>query len=90
MQKLKWALALALCGGLVACGTNQRPVPVIKVNNDSTVLRVNQPKQTMLPDSIPAGVTAICVDGSYSQATDDSICVGNGGVQTYIARYRSE
>lgn len=90
MKKLKLSIALLLCSGLVACGTSQRPVPVLKVDKDSTILSSHHPNVRLLPDSIPAGVTAICFDGAYSQSNDNSTCVGNGGVQTYIKRYRSE
>lgn len=90
MQQLKITAVFALALGLAACGTNQRPVPVIKATQDSTILRTNQPAQPTIPDLTPPGVTAICQDGSYSQATDSSTCVGNGGVRTFVGRYRSE
>lgn len=90
MQTFKLVAALALCGSLVACGSSQRPVPVVKLEKDTTILRNNQVKPRILFDTIPSGTTAICFDGSYSQAIDSSACSGNGGVKTYIERYHSE
>lgn len=88
VQKL--AIALVCCCGIVACGTSQKAVPVVKLEKDRTILGANQIKPQILFDNTPAGVTAICFDGSYSQATDSSTCVGNGGVKTRIDRYHAE
>lgn len=90
MQKLKLTAILSATLGLTACGTFQPPVAVVKADKDSTIVRVSESTNQNTTEIIPQGVTALCWDGAYSKATDNSVCSGNGGVKTYIGRYHSE
>ncbi|AGH37952.1 hypothetical protein F543_17000 [Bibersteinia trehalosi USDA-ARS-USMARC-189] len=89
MQKLKFVTALVLLCGLSAC-VQRTPVEVVKAQTDNTVSSTIAKPPVIEQIQVPAGVTAICQDGSYSKATDNSVCIGNGGVKTIIGRYHSE
>lgn len=82
MKKGNLLVATALVLGLSACVFEKKAVDVVKMDNDTTIVQGN--------GTIPANATAICRDGSYSTATDHSVCAGKGGVETQIDRYRVE
>ncbi|MGX2956682.1 hypothetical protein ACWIYZ_06265 [Ursidibacter arcticus] len=72
-----------------ACSTN-KPVEVVKVKDQSaTVISQQAIQQSQIPLNIPENATAICRDGTYSTAKENT-CTGNGGTMTIIDRYRSE
>lgn len=77
-------LMIALAMGLSACVQNT-PVAVVEVQEDRTAKRMELPA-----GQTPPNATAFCRDGAFSFASDDSTCIGNGGVQTFISRYYSE
>ncbi|AUI67177.1 hypothetical protein C5N92_03435 [Glaesserella australis] len=74
---------------LIACSSGEK-VEVVKAASTSSTIQPAHSIQAQLPQHLPNNVTAICRDGSYSTATDDSACLGNGGVSTKISRYHSE
>ncbi|WGE42312.1 hypothetical protein [Actinobacillus equuli] len=79
---------LALAVTITACSSNQ-PVQIVKEPSTKTeytpIRNPHSPQQTL-----PANVTAICVDGSYSTSPLNEACVGNGGAKQIISRYHSE
>lgn len=81
MKKYSLAAILAFTLGLSACVFQKESVDVVQAQNDATVT---------VADKAPKNATAVCRDGSYSTATDNTACVGNGGVVTQINRYFSE
>ncbi|MDH2999083.1 hypothetical protein A1D22_04300 [Pasteurellaceae bacterium LFhippo2] len=91
MRKSHLFVALIVASiGIVAC-QQREPVEVVKAQDTSTIVQPKAPAVSQqLPDNLPANVTAICRDGSYSTATDSTACSGNGGVSSVINRYHSE
>ncbi|AIZ78227.1 hypothetical protein NYR70_00185 [Actinobacillus equuli subsp. equuli] len=79
---------VALAVTITACSSDQ-PVQIVKEPSTKTEyipIRNPHPIQQVLP----ANVTAICVDGSYSTSPVHEACVGNGGAKQIISRYHSE
>ena len=74
---------------LTACNSGQK-VEVAKATDTSVIKSVQVCQPAQLPQNLPNNITAICKDGSYSTATGDSACAGNGGVSTIINRYSAE
>lgn len=90
MQKLKMMTTVIMVVGLVAC-VERTPVGVVSSQADTTIVSAFKPQTSSVEQvSLPDGVTAICQDGSFSKATDNTACVGNGGIKTFIGRYHSE
>lgn len=89
MKTLQLLGILSVGALLSACGSPQA-VGVAKAT-DQSVVRPQQAvvNPTVVPENLPANVTAICRDGSYSMATSN-ICAGKGGVVTMISRYFAE
>lgn len=83
MKKFNLVAVLAVALGLSACVWKKDKVDVVKSTDDVTAVAAQNGK-------VPAGATALCRDGSYSTATDNSACAGKGGVVTQISRYHSE
>lgn len=75
--------------GLSACVVEKEAVGVAEGPNYATVGQTSTFSESKAP-VVPSNATAICRDGSYSVATDNSACAGNGGVATSINRYHSE
>lgn len=86
MKTLQLLGILSVGALLSACGSPQA-VGVAKATDQSVVSP--QVNSTAVPENLPANVTAICRDGSYSTATSN-ICAGKGGVVTMISRYFAE
>ncbi|WP_150539269.1 hypothetical protein [Actinobacillus vicugnae] len=79
---------IALAVTITACSSNQ-PVQVVKEPAAKTeYVPIQNTHSAQQP--LPANVTAICVDGSYSTSPVNEACVGNGGAKQIISRYRSE
>lgn len=91
MKNITMAISfLAIPFVLVAC-TEATKVQVAENATDNTIVfPQQQASQSQLPTDLPANVTAICRDGSYSMAIDKSKCASNGGVKTLIGRYIAE
>lgn len=89
MKTLHFLGILSMGALLSGCGSPQA-VNVAKAT-DQSVIRPQQKmvNQPTIPDNLPANVTAICRDGSYSMAMSN-ICAGNGGVATMISRHYAE
>lgn len=86
----KIALFILVAVGLAACN-NHTKVEVAKAQDNSIIVQKQKAEQPVaLPANLPRNATAICHDGSFSTATDNSVCSGNGGVKTVIGRYHSE
>ena len=79
---------LVLLTSITACSSHQK-VQVVKAPAMKTeyVQVQNTPN---MDHKIPANVTAICVDGSYSTSPIAEACLGNGGARQIISRYHSE
>ncbi|AFU18198.1 hypothetical protein [Actinobacillus suis] len=79
---------MALAVTITACSSNQ-PVQIVKEPSTKTEYTpARNPHSTQ--QALPANVTAICVDGSYSTSPVNEACVGNGGAKHIISRYHSE
>ncbi|QGM81699.1 hypothetical protein A6A10_06175 [Otariodibacter oris] len=74
---------------LVAC-TQTTSVKVAETTSDKTAVFPHQILQLQATENLPENVTAICRDGSYSMAQDESKCASNGGVRTIISRYSAK
>ena len=78
----------AFCAlSLVAC------VPTIKVKavtvpDASSSIQLTNPPAKL--SNLPKNITAVCRDGKYSIAKDETACLGNGGIKVAIKRYHSE
>lgn len=88
MKKLHLLSILSVGALLTACGSPQA-VSVAKATDQSVVRPPVVTKQVNVPDNLPANVTAICRDGSYSTATVNS-CSGNGGVATVVSHHYAD
>lgn len=73
---------------ITACSSPQL-VQVVKEPSIKTEYVPLQDVQS-IQKSLPANVTAICVDGSYSTSPVNEACLGNGGAKQIISRYHSE
>lgn len=87
MQKSLF-LVIAVTVGLSAC-VQRTPVSVVKAQEDTTA-RSSVARVEPVAVQTPPNATAVCRDGSFSFASDDSKCIGKGGVKTLISRYHSE
>lgn len=88
MKKYHFFGILSIGMLLTACGASQT-VSVVKGIDHSASSPTVVVKKVEIPANLPANVTAICRDGSYSTATTYA-CSGNGGIQTAISHYFSE
>lgn len=80
-----------LSGFLLACTSSNKPVTVVKEPEKKTEYQPNQIKPVEIPyQSLPANVTAICNDGSYSTSHIQEACLGNGGVKQGVIRYHAD
>ncbi|KAE9540397.1 hypothetical protein A1D26_01550 [Ursidibacter maritimus] len=85
----KIVLWSALIVAISACSTN-KPVEVVKAKDQSaTVISQQAIQQSQIPLNVPANATALCRDGTYSTAKENT-CSGNGGTMMIIDRYRAE
>lgn len=89
MKNLAIIGIVAVCFGLTACSSGTR-VDVAKAVDSTTAISQQAIQQSAIPLNFPAGATAVCRDGSYSFAKDNSACASNGGVAIAVDRYHSE
>lgn len=86
-MKITHILTVFCALSLVAC------VPTIKVKavvapDVSSSIQLAKPPAKL--SDLPKNITAVCRDGKYSIAKDDTACLGNGGIKIAIKRYYSE
>ncbi|ABN74383.1 MULTISPECIES: hypothetical protein [Actinobacillus] len=79
---------LVLLTTVTACSSHQK-VQVVKVPATKTEYTQVQNMPNIDSSKIPANVTAICVDGSYSTSPIAEACLGNGGAKQIISRHHS-
>lgn len=88
MKKLHVFSMVSMLFVVTACCSNQG-VKVAKGGDHSVAYPQKIEKQMEVPMNLPANITAICRDGSYSTATN-AMCAGNGGVQTIISHHHAD
>ena len=89
MKNLAIIALFSVCFGLTAC-SNGTMVDVAKAQDSTTTMSQQAIKQSDIPLNFPNGATALCRDGSYSFAKDNTACANNGGVAISVDRYHSE
>ncbi|WP_373819418.1 hypothetical protein [Glaesserella sp.] len=83
MKKYNFLTILVIATGLVACNAGQKVDVVNTPIDDSSTIQLTTSKD------LPPEVTAVCRDGSYSVAKDDTACLGHGGAIKVIKRYHA-
>ncbi|MCK3655617.1 hypothetical protein A4G19_07600 [Pasteurellaceae bacterium Macca] len=91
MKKYQIMLTAIVTATLVAC-TQSEKVNIVKETTDITAVQPYKAEEKAVPliNNLPPNVTAICRDGTYSTAKDETVCIGNGGVSNAILRYQAE